>query len=116
MRTFKTKAFARFAHREGIGDRALCDAVARIAKGLVDADLGGGVFKQRIARKGGGRSGGFRTIVLFRKGDLAFLSTGSPRATGRTFAGTSWRPIEGWPTGIWRWGPRASRRRRRLER
>ena len=48
LQTFKTRAFARFADREG----------------LVDADLGGGVIKQRIARKGGGRSGGFRTIVL----------------------------------------------------
>ena len=76
MRTFKTKAFARFAQREGIGDRMLCDAVERIAKGLVDADLGGGVIKQRIARKGGGRSGGFRTIVLCRRGDLAFFVYG----------------------------------------
>ncbi len=76
MRTFKTKAFARFAHREGIGDRTLCDAVERIAKGLVDADLGGGVIKQRIARKGQGRSGGFRTIVLFRRGELAFFVYG----------------------------------------
>ena len=76
MRTFKTRPFARFAHREGIDDRALCDAVERISKGQVDADLGGGVIKQRIARKGGGRSGGFRTIVLFRRGELAFFVYG----------------------------------------
>ncbi len=42
----------------------------------VDADLGGGVIKQRIARKGGGRSGGFRTIMLFRSGELAFFVYG----------------------------------------
>ncbi len=71
-----TRAFARFARREGVGDRALCDAVGRIANGLVDADLGRGVIKQRIARKGGGRSGGFRTIVLFRRGELAFFVYG----------------------------------------
>ena len=76
MRTFKTKAFARFAHREGIGDRALCEAVERARSGLVDADLGGGVIKQRIARRGGGRSGGFRTILLFRRGELAFFVYG----------------------------------------
>ena len=76
MRTFKTKAFARFAHREGIDDAALCEAVERARSGLVDADLGGGVIKQRIARKGGGRSGGFRTIVLFRRGELAFFVYG----------------------------------------
>ena len=76
MRTFKTKPFARFANREGIEDRALCEAVERVAKGLVDADLGGCVFKQRIARRGQGRSGGFRVIVGFRRGECAFFVHG----------------------------------------
>ncbi len=76
MRTFKTKPFARFAHREGIADEALCDAVERAARGLVDADLGGGIIKQRIARRGQGRSGGFRTIVVFRRGERAFFVHG----------------------------------------
>ena len=76
LQTFKTKAFARFAAREGLEDAALCEAVRRARSGLIDADLGGGVIKQRIARKGGGRSGGFRTIVLFRRGALAFFVYG----------------------------------------
>ena len=76
MQTFKTKAFARFAEREGLEDAALCEAVRRTGSGLIDADLGGGVIKQRIARKGGGRSGGFRMIVLFRRGELAFFVYG----------------------------------------
>lgn len=76
MKTFKTKAFARFAGREGIDDPALCEAMDRVRSGLVDADLGGGVFKQRIARKGGGRAGGYRTIVLFRQGELGFFVYG----------------------------------------
>ena len=76
MKTFKTKAFARFAEREGVEDAALCEAVRRARSGLIDADLGGGVIKQRIARKGGGRSGGFRMIVLFRRGELAFFVYG----------------------------------------
>ena len=76
MRTFKTKAFARFARREGIGDRGLCDAVERIGKGLVDADLGGGVLKQRIARPGQGRSGGVRAILVLRQGERAFFLHG----------------------------------------
>ena len=75
-KAFKTKAFARFADREGIGDTDLCEAVDRARSGLVDANLGGGVIKQRIARKGGGRAGGFRTIVLFRRGELAFFVYG----------------------------------------
>ncbi len=76
MQTFKTKAFARFSDREGLEDTVLCEAVRRAGEGLVDADLGGGVIKQRIARRGGGRSGGFRTIVLFRRGELAFFVYG----------------------------------------
>ena len=76
LQTFKTKAFARFADREGLEDASLCEAVRRARRGLIDADLGGGVIKQRIARKGGGRSGGFRTIVLFRRRELAFFVYG----------------------------------------
>ena len=76
MQTFKTKAFARFANREGLEDAALCKAVRRAENGLVDADLGSGVIKQRVARKGGGRSGGFRVIVLFRRSELAFFVYG----------------------------------------
>ena len=71
-----TKAFARYARRERIGDRALCDAVERIARGLVDTDLGGGVFKQRIARPGQGRSSGFRAILVLRGRERAFFVHG----------------------------------------
>jgi len=39
-------------------------------------DLGGGVIKQRIARAGAGRSKGYRSIVLYRKGDKAFFVYG----------------------------------------
>ena len=84
MQTFKTKAFARFADRERVEDAALCEAVRRVRRGLIDADLGGGVIKQRIARKGGGRSGGFRTIVLFRRGKLAFFVYGFAKSSRET--------------------------------
>ncbi len=76
MRLFKTKPFARFADHEGIEDADLCDAVRRAKQGLTDADLGGGVIKQRTARKGQGRSGGFRSIILFRRGEKAFFVYG----------------------------------------
>ena len=42
----------------------------------VDADLGGGVIKQRVARQGQGRSGGFRVIVLYRRGEWSFFVHG----------------------------------------
>ena len=76
VRIFTTKAFGRFASHEGIGDDELRDGVASAQAGRIDADLGGGVIKQRIARKGQGKSGGFRTIVLFRREALAFFVYG----------------------------------------
>lgn len=65
MRVFVTKSFARFAHKERIDDASLCEAIARAGRGQIDADLGGGVIKQRVARAGGGRSGGYRTLIAF---------------------------------------------------
>ncbi|MBN8873680.1 MAG: type II toxin-antitoxin system RelE/ParE family toxin [Rhodospirillales bacterium] len=76
MRVFKNKSFARFARKAGIADAVLCAAIADVSRGLVDADLGGGVVKQRIARPGGGKSGGFRTIILLRIGERAFFVHG----------------------------------------
>lgn len=48
----------------------------RAESGLVDADLGGGVIKQRVARTGQGKSGGYRTLILFRQGDKAIFAFG----------------------------------------
>ena len=76
MRVFKNKAFARFARKARITDAVLCAAIADASRGLIDADLSGGVVKQRIARQGGGKSGGFRTIILFRIGERAFFVHG----------------------------------------
>jgi hypothetical protein len=47
---------------------------------LIDADLGGGVIKQRIARPGEGKSEGYRSIVVFRNGDKAFFVYGFPKS------------------------------------
>jgi hypothetical protein len=79
VRLFKNKWFARFASAENIDDATLCKAIADAEKGLIDADLGGGVIKQRIARAGEGASGGFRSIVLYRRGKLAFFVFGFPK-------------------------------------
>jgi hypothetical protein len=72
----KNPWFARFARKEKISDRALCDAVTRAEKGLIDADLGGGLIKQRVARPGAGKSGGYRTLVLYRSGERAVFAFG----------------------------------------
>ncbi len=74
MRIFKTKWLVRFARRERISDQSLGEAISRAERGLVDADLGGGLIKQRVARAGQGRSGGYRMLVAYRsRGRAVFL-------------------------------------------
>ncbi|MFC2506024.1 MAG: type II toxin-antitoxin system RelE/ParE family toxin [Kingella sp. (in: b-proteobacteria)] len=76
MRIFKYKQFCKFAAKQSISDTDLYEAIKRAENGLIDADLGGGVIKQRIARKGQGKSSGYRSIILFRRGDKAFFVHG----------------------------------------
>ena len=69
MLILKTRTFARWARREGLTDRELHDAVSEMVKGLIDARLGGGVIKKRIARPGQGKRGGYRVILASNLGD-----------------------------------------------
>ena len=71
LSVYKGKAFMRFAKKARIGDADLWKGAQLANAGLVDADLGGGVIKQRIARAGEGKSGGSRSIILFRRNDRA---------------------------------------------
>ena len=66
MRVFKNGWFQKFARKEKISDAMLCEAIARVERGQINADLGSGLIKQRLARPGAGKSGGFRTLVFFR--------------------------------------------------
>jgi hypothetical protein len=61
-----TKVFARFARKERLDDRRLCEAIMRAERGSIDSDLSATLIKQRLPRPGGGRSGGYRTIVAYR--------------------------------------------------
>jgi hypothetical protein len=63
MTIYKTRVFARWARKEGLGDKILCEALREMSEGLFEANLGGNLFKKRIARSGQGKRGGFRTIV-----------------------------------------------------
>jgi hypothetical protein len=76
VRIFKNAWFERFARKHAIPETALREAVDRAERGLVDADLGGGVIKQRVARPGQGRSGGYRTLILYRQSHRAFFVYG----------------------------------------
>jgi hypothetical protein len=66
VRLFKNTWFNRFAKKEGILDAELREAANRLEAGQADADLGGGVYKVRVARPGEGKAGGYRVIVFFK--------------------------------------------------
>lgn len=76
MRVFKTRYFARFARQECILDETLAKAIRDAEKGLIAAELGGGLIKLRVARPGRGKSGGYRTLIAYSRGRRAVFLLG----------------------------------------
>jgi hypothetical protein len=76
MRIFKMRGLTKFARRERIADTSMREAIERAERGIIDADLGSGLIKQRIARSGQGRSGGYRMMVAYRTKDRAIFLLG----------------------------------------
>jgi hypothetical protein len=76
MRAFKNKAFCKWAAKEGLSDVILLAAVEEMKQGLIDADLGGHVVKKRVALAGRGKSGGVRTLLVYKVGSKAFFVYG----------------------------------------
>ncbi len=79
MKVYQTKWFERWARKQGLRESDLCNAVKEMASGLYEADLGGGLFKKRIARAGQGKRGGFRTLLATNLGDRWFFVYGFPK-------------------------------------
>lgn len=73
MKIFKLKPFHRWAKSVKMTEGQLIQAVDEIASGLNDGELGNGLYKKRIARTGGGKRGGHRTIVAFRHDRAIYL-------------------------------------------
>ncbi|WP_461246396.1 type II toxin-antitoxin system RelE/ParE family toxin [Treponema sp. R6D11] len=76
MRVFKYTGFSRFASKEGITDHELLEIVDQLEADQADANLGGDVYKVRVARQGEGKSGGHRVIVYFRNEYRTFFVYG----------------------------------------
>ncbi len=69
MRVFLTPQVQKLAQHERIPNYVLCRAAREVVAevlGSGEADLGGGLFKKRLARSGGGKSGGYRAIIACR--------------------------------------------------
>lgn len=79
MAIYKTRWFDRWARKQNLSTRSLCEAVREMEAGLYEADLGGGLLKKRIARPGQGKSGGFRTLMATNKGSKWFFVFGFPK-------------------------------------
>lgn len=71
-----TRYFWRWMRKTALTESALCSAVTEMAAGLIDADLGGGVLKKRVALPGRGKSGSARTLVATNRGSRWFFVFG----------------------------------------
>ena len=80
MRILKRKDFSRWQAGEKLPDAALCKAVKEMESGLIDTDLGGFLCKKRVERPGGGKSGGYRTLVAVRVGNRYVFLHGFPKS------------------------------------
>ena len=76
MRVFKTKAFQRWLNKQALTNEALTEAVSEIEQGLVDANLGGFLYKKRVALPGRGKRGSTRTLLAVKHGSKAFFLYG----------------------------------------
>jgi len=76
MRLFKYRKFHKWAIDEGISDTTLIEAFHELEHGLFDANLGGGLYKKRVARSGQGKSKGYRVLIAFRQGNNCFFIYG----------------------------------------
>jgi len=79
-RILKRKDFARWQAGEKLADAALCKVVQEMKSGLIDADLGGFLYKKRVARPGAGKSGGYRTLLSARIGGRYVFPHGFPKS------------------------------------
>jgi len=75
-RVFKTRHFSRWMRKTELSDRALCQAVEEMGRGLIDADLGGSIVKKRVGLAGRGKRGGARTLIATNKGNRWFFVFG----------------------------------------
>lgn len=76
MIKLKTKWFNKWAKKNSISDSVLLKTIELIQKNLNIANLGGGLYKVRTPRIGEGRSGGYRTLIVYKEKDRAIFIYG----------------------------------------
>lgn len=96
LKVFVNSWFERFAKKERLDQAALWAAIELAEKGSITADLGGHVVKQRVARSGAGKSGGYRTVILYKKGDRAFFVYGFAKSARANIEEDEERAFKRW--------------------
>lgn len=76
MKIFKYRTFEKWAKKQGVSDDDLKKAIIEIENGLINANLGGNVYKKRLGKSGQGKRGAFRTILLIKLGDKVIFAHG----------------------------------------
>jgi len=102
MRVFKTRSFARFARQEMISDEALAKAIRQAETGLIDAELGGGLIKLRLARPGSGKRGGYRTLIAYQAGIRAVFLFGFAKNERENISSDQLADLKAFATGFLR--------------
>ena len=75
-RVMKSRAFIRWQRKADLSDSVLCEAIDEMSRGLIDARLGGGLFKKRIPLPSRGKRGGSRTVLATNLNDRWFFIFG----------------------------------------
>jgi hypothetical protein len=86
MRKLVTRFVKKWMRREHITDAMLLQAIQNLEDGLSTASLGSNLFKVRVARKGQGKSGGYRTLIVYRHGDRAIVVYGFKKSVSDNIA------------------------------
>lgn len=73
MKAYLVKSFQREAANAGVSDEDCQKAIQKAEKGLIDAELGAGLIKQRIPRGNQGAARGARAVVFYKRGKIAVL-------------------------------------------
>ena len=76
MERLITKWFKKWARKSKVNDESLLDTISNLEDGLSTVDLGSNLFKVRVKREHGGKSSGFRTIILYKKDEKAIFLYG----------------------------------------
>jgi hypothetical protein len=86
MRKLVTRFVKKWMRRESITNTMLLRAVQNLEDGLSTANLGSSLFKVRVARKGQGKSGGYRTLIVYRQSDRAIVVYGFKKSESDNIA------------------------------